>query len=199
MRPYPPAELTDEFRPYIAVEPASNLKEWVIQEILEDTGNLFNEKHIHLLDSELEFMWASDSFEKQGRVVLGQAEQVSFMAGGWKKARMEQQVFEWFGYVPKFIITLSAEYCNHCSNVEFCSLVEHELFHIAQKLDEFGTPKFDKKTGMPVLTLVDHDVSEFIEVVNRYGTDESSGEIVTAHFRDSLRVDMKRIDKACNG
>jgi len=199
MRPYPPVELTDEFRPYIAVEPAGNLKEWVIQEILEDTGSLFNEKHIHLLDSELEFMWASDSFEKQGRVVLGQTEQVSFMAGGWKKARMEQQMFEWFGYVPKFIITLSAEHCNHCSNVEFCSLVEHELFHIAQKLDEFGTPKFDKKTGMPVLTLVDHDVSEFVEVVDRYGTDSDSEEIVLAKFRESTKIDMKRIDKACNG
>lgn len=199
MRPYPPAELTDEFRPYIAVEPARELKEWVVNEILEDTGNLFNEKHIHLLDAELEFMWASDSFEKQGRVVLGQTEQVSFMAGGWKKARMEQQMHEWFGYVPKFIITLSAEYCNHCSNVEFCSLVEHELFHIAQAQDDFGAPKFNKKTGLPVLTMIDHDVSEFIEVVDRYGTDNDSEEIVLAKFRQSTKIDIKRIDKACNG
>lgn len=198
MRPYPPSELTDELLPYIKVEPATNLKEWVVREILEDDGNLFNEKHLHLLDAELEFMWASNSFVKQRRDVLGQTEQVSFMAGGWKRARMEQQMFEWFGYVPKFIITFSAEYCNHCSDVEFCSLVEHELFHIAHKLDEFGAPKFNNE-GQPVLEIVDHDVSEFIEVVERYGTGEESEQIILAKFREKTKIDLKRIDKACNG
>jgi hypothetical protein len=36
-------------------------------------------------------MWASDSFAKKGRC-LGQAEQVMLRAGGWQKARMEQQM-----------------------------------------------------------------------------------------------------------
>ncbi len=27
---------------------------------------------------------------------------------------------------------------------EFCALVEHEPYHLAQELDEFGAPKFTK-------------------------------------------------------
>jgi hypothetical protein len=85
-------------------------------------------------------MWASSSFEKQGRVVLGQAEQVAFRAGGWQKARMEQQMRDWFGEVPTFIITLAADYCATCSDVDFCALVEHELYHMAQATDKYGAP-----------------------------------------------------------
>lgn len=110
-------------------------------------------------------MWASDSFAKKGRLVLGQAEQVMLRAGGWQKARMEQQMYEWFGRIPKFIITLAADYCSQCSDLEFCALVEHEPYHIAQATDDFGAPKFNKETGQPVLTLRGHDVEEFVGVV----------------------------------
>jgi hypothetical protein len=50
--------------------------------------------------------------------VVGQAEQVVFRAGGWQKARMEQQMRDWFDDVPAFIITLAADYCAQCSDLE---------------------------------------------------------------------------------
>ncbi len=125
-------------------------------------------------------MWASDSFAKKGRYVLGQAEQVMLRAGGWQKARMEQQMYEWFGRIPKFIITLAADYCSQCSDLEFCALVEHELYHIAQATDDFGAPRFNKETGQPVLTLRGHDVEEFTGVVRRYGASKEVQELVDA-------------------
>lgn len=70
--------------------------------------------------------------------MLGQAEPVAFRAGGWQKARAQQQMVEWFGRVPDFLITLAADYCAECSDAEFCALVEHELYHIAQELDGFA-------------------------------------------------------------
>lgn len=73
------------------------------------------------------FMWASLSFNKKGRYVLGQCEEVMMREGGWQKARMEQQIYEWFVRIPKFIITLAADYCGQCFDAEFCELVEHEL------------------------------------------------------------------------
>lgn len=100
--------------------------------------------------------------------MLGQAEQVMFRAGGWQKARQEQQMIEWFGDVPAFLITLAADYCATCSDVEFCALVEHELYHVGQRLDAFGAPAFDKE-GRPKLRIVGHDVEEFVGVVARYG------------------------------
>ncbi|WP_415821368.1 putative metallopeptidase, partial [Enterobacter cloacae] len=118
-RPYPPVNFiaSDNWQPYTRLIPANEVHEWVSRQILSDTGSIHNPDHEHLLEADLCFMWASDSFAKKGRHVLGQAEQVMLRAGGWQKARMEQQMHEWFGRIPKFIITLAADYCSQCSDL----------------------------------------------------------------------------------
>lgn len=153
---------------------------WIAQEIIAPTGALHNPDHAHLQDADLAFLWAAESFGKAGRTVLGQAEQVMFRAGGWQKARQEQQMVEWFGRVPDFLITLAADYCASCSDVEFCALVEHELYHVAQARDAFGAPAFNKDTGMPKLRIVAHDVEEFVGVVRRYGATPDVRRLVAA-------------------
>lgn len=176
-RPYPSKELLDSL--WGGVEPSPELKEWVNATILADDGPIHNPDHSHLIDADLCFLWASTAFTKQGRTVLGQCEQVMFRAGGWQKARQEQQMREWFGHVPQFIITLAADYCSQCSDIEFCALVEHELMHIGQQIDEFGSPKFDKE-GFPKLCMVGHDVEEFIGVVQRYGASQDVQRLIDA-------------------
>ncbi|NUL36627.1 putative metallopeptidase [Kosakonia sacchari] len=179
-RPLPSQDFVDEFSPYIRQIPAEGVYEWVQEQIIADAGHLHNHDHFHLAEADIAFMWASSSFAKKGRTVLGQCEKVMLRAGGWQKARMEQQLHEWFGRVPKFIITLAADYCSQCSDLEFCALVEHELYHIAQATDDFGAPKFNKETGQPVLTLRGHDVEEFTGVVRRYGASREVKELVDA-------------------
>src|SRR5690606_6326227 len=119
-----------------------------------------NPDHAHLAGADLCFLWAASGFAKAGRYVLGQAEQVMFRAGGWQKARQEQQMVEWFGRVPEFLITLAADYCATCSDEEFCALVEHELYHIGHLKDEYGAPAF-YRDGRPKLGIQGHDVEEF--------------------------------------
>lgn len=160
----------------MCLSPAPEVWEWIQTEILADTGSIHNEDHAHLLDADIRIMWASSSFEKQGRTVLGQAEQVAFRAGGWQKARMEQQMRDWFGDVPAFIITLAADYCAQCSDVDFLRLVEHELYHISLATDQYGAPKFTQE-GLPKLYLRGHDVSEFVSVVERYGVGNPDGDL----------------------
>lgn len=166
MRPVPPKDLLE--RMFLTVQPAPEVWDWVLREVISDTGRIHNEEHGHLADANIQVMWASSAFSKQGRTVLGQAEQVMFRAGGWQKARQEQQMREWFGEEPDFIITLAADYCSQCTDEEFCALVEHELYHIAQAQDQYGAPKF-KQDGMPKLEMRGHDVEEFVGVVRRYG------------------------------
>lgn len=182
MRPKPPAGL-GEFGPNgefpTDLIPAPDLGKWVQDVILAEDGALHNPDHAHLIDGDVEFLWASSAFTKQGRTVVGQAEQVMFRAGGWQKARQEQQMVEWFGRVPAFLITLAADYCTQCSDVEFCSLIEHELYHVAHDKDEFGSPKFTKD-GLPKLTLRGHDVEEFIGVVRRYGASPDVARMIEA-------------------
>lgn len=200
-RPYPPVNFTcpENFRPYIAIIPANEVYSWVSDNILMESGSLHNEDHFHLHTADIAFMWASNAFVKRGRVVLGQCEEVMLRAGGWQKSRMEQQMHEWFGRIPKFIITLAADYCEQCNDLEFCALVEHELYHIAQATDDYGAPKFNKETGMPVLKLRGHDVEEFVGVVRRYGASKDVQEMVDAANRPAevAHIDVARACGTC--
>ncbi|WP_027921506.1 putative metallopeptidase [Pseudomonas sp. URMO17WK12:I12] len=197
-RPMPPASILglsglSDFG--IRLTPAPEVWEWLSSEILADTGSIHNEDHAHLIDADVRFMWASSHFEKQGRTVLGQTEQVAFRAGGWQKARMEQQMFDWFGDVPAFIITLAADYCDTCSDTDFCALVEHELYHIAQATDKYGQPAFTEE-GSPKLKMRGHDVEEFVGVVRRYGASADVQALVDAANRPA-EVGTLNISRAC--
>lgn len=173
-RPIPPADLLES--PWLILRPAPEVWEWIQREIIDTTGSIHNEEHAHLIDASVGVMWASSSFAKKGRSVLGQAEQLMIRAGGWQKARQEQQLRDWFGEEPEFLITLAADYCAQCSEAEFCALVEHELYHIAQATDQYGAPKFTRE-GLPKLTMRDHDVSEFVSIVERYGVGHPEGDL----------------------
>lgn len=84
-RPFPPSsllELSDLSEFGIRLTPAPEVWNWLQSEILIGIGSIHNEDHAHLLDADIRVMWASSSFAKQGRTVLGQAEQVVFRAGG---------------------------------------------------------------------------------------------------------------------
>lgn len=197
-RPVPPcsgdtqAELADEL---IRLVPAPEVWEWLQTEILADTGSIHNEDHAHLIDADIRVMWASSAFSKKGRTVVGQAEEVAFRAGGWQKARMEQQMMDWFGDVPSYIITLAADYCSQCSDTDFCALVEHELYHIAQATDKYGAPKFTQE-GLPKLEMRGHDVEEFVGVVRRYGASPDVQELVDAANKPA-EVGKLNISRAC--
>lgn len=197
LRPYPPVNFIDSenWQPYIRLIPAHEVHEWISRQILSNTGSIHNPDHAHLLEADLCFLWASNAFDKRGRAVLGQAEEVMMRAGGWQKARMEQQMYEWFGRIPDFIITLAADYCAQCSDLEFCALVEHELYHIAQETDEFGAPKFTRE-GQPKLKLRGHDVEEFVGVVRRYGASRDVQQLVDAANRPA-EVAYLDIARAC--
>lgn len=198
-RPYPPVDFVEEFAPYIKVIPASGLNEWVIEQIVSEDGVLHNPDHLHLLEADIAFLWAATAFTKQGRTVLGQAEEVMMRAGGWQKARMEQQMYEWFGRKPDFIITLAGDFCSQCSDLEFCALVEHELYHIAQATDEFGAPKFYRDSGLPKLCMRGHDVEEFTGVVRRYGASADVQELIDAAARPAevANIDIARACGTC--
>lgn len=194
-RPMPPLNFVEEFRPYIALIPAEGIGDWVNENIIDMGGYLHNPDHFHLMDADVQFMWASNGFTKKGRTILGQAEEVAMRAGGWQKARMEQQMHQWFGHKPDYIITLAADFCSQCTDLEFCALVEHELYHIAQATDEFGSPKFNKE-GQPVLTMRGHDVEEFVGVVRRYGASTEVQELIDAASKP-VEVARLNIARAC--
>lgn len=102
----PPEDLLESV--WLTLCPATEVWEWIQSEILADAGSIHNPEHAHLLDATIGVFWASTGFAKQGGVVLGQAEQLMFRAGGWQKAPQEQQMRQCFGEQPTYLITLAA-------------------------------------------------------------------------------------------
>lgn len=171
-RPRPP----DALGPDVAFAPAPEVLTWITTEILEEGGAIHNPDHKHLRFAHLRVLWADGGFASKGRTVIGTAEEVAFRCNAWQRGRQEQQMREWFGTVPDYLITLDGRYARDCSDAEWCALVEHELYHVAQQRDEFGAPKFSKD-GLPKLTIQGHDVEEFIGVVRRYGVGNPEGNL----------------------
>jgi hypothetical protein len=181
-----------------AYVPAPDVLAWAKREILDEGGSLHNPEHKHLEFASVHFLWSGDAYIKQMRRILGQAEEVVFRCGSWQKGRQEQQLRDWFGCVPDYLITLDANYCAQCSDIEFCALVEHELYHIGQKLDEFGNLAFTKE-GVPKLGIRGHDVEEFVGVVRRYGIGHPEGAIakLVKAASGSPEVGRLNIARAC--
>lgn len=194
-RPYPPPSIVEQADFRMRLSPAPEVWDWLQAEILADTGSIHNEEHAHLIDADIRVMCASAAFTKKGRTVVGQAEQVAFRVGGWQKARMEQQMMDWFGDVPAFIITLAADYCADCSDADFCALVEHELYHITQATDKYGQPAFTQD-GLPKFEMRGHDVEEFVGVVRRYVASPAVQELVDA-ANNPAEVGKLNISRAC--
>lgn len=86
-RPRPPAEWLERTGQsgLLQLQPAPELLAWALDSIVAGSGPVNNPDHVHLADADLAFAWASTGFQKAGRTVLGQAEQVMFRAGGWQK------------------------------------------------------------------------------------------------------------------
>lgn len=184
MRPRPPDQLLssaqDADRPlHIRFLPAPDLAEWLMATFIEESGPLANPDHAHLQFARIGVLWTNVSNSRGGRSIVGQAEFLKNAGGAmgkWPRARAEQQITEWFGEYPDFLLTFDAGYAAACSDAEFCALVEHELYHCGQETDEFGAPKFSQ-SGLPVFRLRAHDVEEFTGIVRRYGAD-------AAHVRE---------------
>lgn len=170
----PPDELFGETRWFRPIAPADGVAEWVQKSFLEEGAPLFNAEHEHLFFADIGYLWAAVENTRQMRRVVGQCEEVMIRAGGWQKARTEQQFYEWFGRVPKFLITLDANYARECGDLEWCALVEHELYHVGQR-QEFGEPAFTRD-GLPKLGIRAHDVEEFVGIVRRYGIGAAAGD-----------------------
>ncbi|USA40233.1 hypothetical protein NCF86_03495 [Pelagerythrobacter marinus] len=199
-RPLPPRHLVDlsSLEMLDRFEPAPDLRNWIAETFITGDGPLVNEEHAHLADAQLGILWTNCDNTRNMRIVLGQTELMPPMAmGKWQRARAIQQIEEWFGAMPDFLITFSAPACNAMNDASFCALVEHELYHAAQKLDQYGMPAFHRETGQPIFAIRGHDVEEFTGVVRRYGADAAGVKPFIDAANSKPLIDGAEIDGIC--
>lgn len=196
-RPFPPQALIEYGGPSFV--PAPELAAWAETTFIDDDASLSNEDHAHLRSAKIGFLWTSIENTRRGLSVIGQAEtgQPQGTMGKWPRARAEQQIENWFGSVPDFIITIDANWWLQAGDPEACALIEHELYHCAQEKDEFGAPRFSKSTGLPVFGMRGHDVEQFVGVVARYGASASGVQQMVEAAKRGPSVAAAEISGAC--
>ena len=201
VRPYPPEHLHEiEFdEHYVGFAPAPDVTEWARKCFIESihTSTLQNDEHEHLALAHLGFLWTNAKAQRQGRGILGTAEIFNPRGDSWTKARQTRQIIDWFGTIPSFVITLSAPYCATAPDAEFCALVEHELYHCAQKVHPEWGPMYDSQTGEPLWCIRGHDVEEFVGVVRRYGADAAGVRALVAAANEKPLLPAIEIARGC--
>jgi putative metallopeptidase len=200
-RPRPPAEMlaNDVDRPAKRFIPAIELSTWLTETFIVDGAPLLNEDHAHLSFARIGALWTSVPNSRSGRTIVGQAEFLKNSGGAmgkWARAAREQQLEEWFGEAPDFLITIDAGYAAQCTDAAFCALIEHEAYHCGIERDEFGAPRFSK-AGTPIFGLRGHDVEEFVGVVRRYGADAAGVRDMVDAASKQPEVAVASIAAAC--
>lgn len=155
--------------------------------VRDSESDLHNPDHDHLRNARIGVLWARPSWERRGREVLALAEtaQPASSITGWKRARLMMQLDEWFGTRDlDFVLTFWAAGWMELDDRAACALMEHELYHCAEDLGEFGEPKFTRD-GRPRYRLRGHDVEEFTAVARRYGAWSQD----LADLRDALAAE----------
>lgn len=182
--------------------PAPDLVAWIRAAFLGEDAPLQSPDLAHLSQASIGALWTNAPNTRQQRQIVAQAEMPSRSLGNlgrWQRVRAEQQLREWFGVVPDFILTFDAIHAEDCDDRAWCCLVEHELRHCGQAMDEFGAPKFSRDTGLPVWAMRGHDVEAFAANAARYGI-EALGPEATDFVIASARpreISDTQIAQAC--
>lgn len=199
-RPSLPPSLLDPHNPDPVFLPSPELAAWLVSTFIEAGAPLENQRHAHLADAHIGCLLTNVANRSQQRRIVGRAEipRPPVTGGEWGRGRWEVQLVGWFGQMPDFVLTFDASVLAELDDVTFCSVVEHELCHCAQAVDEFGEPKFHQN-GKPWFGILGHDVEEFVEIVERYGVAAAAGEAaaLVAAARRKPTIGQASIAAAC--
>lgn len=164
-RPQPSPELTV---PGNQIDPSVDLQEWLMNTFVHEDGELCNEDHAHLRMANIAAIWTNVEYEDGLMPVGGMAEIVKVNGKPWTRTERIDHLCLLHGDIPQARIWIYAPYAATLDDFSFCALLEHELYHFAQRLGKDGEPMFDED-NRPVLVKRAHDCSEFLGVVERYG------------------------------
>jgi hypothetical protein len=135
---------------------------------VDENAIFYNPDHEHLRAVDMAVMFTNVEYEDGLMPVAGMAEIVNVNGKPWAKAERTDHLCLMHGNIPQARVWLYAPFWAMCDHETACALFEHELYHYAQKKNKEGELLFDD-LDRPVLTKREHDVTEFIEVVRRYG------------------------------
>lgn len=176
---------------------------WTRQAFIDEDAPRCNPDHAHLRPADIAVMWTNVEWVDGFMPVVGMAELVTTNGKPWAKAEKIDHLCMLHGNIPEMRIWLYAPFMATADDATFCAVVEHELYHFAQKLDKDGAPKFDPD-NKPMWAKRTHDVEEFVGIMKRYGVGACRGrsrEFVEAAAYPPLigRAELDAVCGTCGG
>lgn len=126
--------------------------------VYEMLRELVEEYHDHLTSNRIAVMWRFGwKADPDGRIQLGACKKASDIDRELRKNL-------------DFVILLSWDFWSaaQVSDEQRKALLDHELMHAAEALDDDMEPKVDSR-GRKVFRIRKHDVEEFTDIVRRHG------------------------------
>lgn len=191
-RPMVPAHLREWGSSF---EPAPDLLAFLRYAFIDELAPFGRPEYEHLREAKIGVLWTNVERVKDGLLTLGMAQLYRSSGDKWTSGRSAQQVFDWFvnwwpdeddDPYPDFILTFYAPEAAEMNDPSFAALCAHELRHCAQKLDQYGEPKFDDD-GNPEFAMQGHDVEEFVSVVEDFGI-EAAGPMAARFVEAAQRA-----------
>lgn len=152
--------------------PSPEVRDWIVAEFIRE-GGFHNPYHAHLTEARIGVLWSRLPTRQRGNLVVATAEKMRIPSGlsGWHRQRWLAQLAGWFPDHEEldFLLTFHAGTAAAAALRSWLRIVEHELCHCGQALDEFKQLRFSKTTGRPIFELKGHDVETFFEENRRWG------------------------------
>lgn len=173
-RPQPPEHLRE---PGFEIEPAPEVADWLKRTFILEGGLHVNPHHEHLVKVDLVAVWTNVEYADGGLPVAAAAEIINVNGKPWARAEKIDHLCMMHGNVPQARVWVYAPAWALADYWTCCARGEHELYHFAHRLSKEKVPMFDDYQR-PVLTKREHDVGEFVGVMERYGPGACAGRSV---------------------
>jgi len=144
-----------------------------VREPYEIMEHLIASERADLIEAKIAIAWKMDwSPDADGQLTLGQCK---------KRNAIDRNLADY-----DFVILLNREAWPHFTPEQKARLIYHELTHAVLCTDDDGELKRDEQ-GRIETRIRKHNITEFREVVQRYGPDEDLSALVIASMADAQR------------
>jgi predicted metallopeptidase len=127
----------------------------------------FPETFEHLVEAEIGYLFTEEEIFSKGTRKSAYAIMPTAMG-------QNRKLYTWalekaFGFLPDALIVADREIWEDLTVAQKVALVYHELRHVAHAHSKAGEPRYSEEDGRPILEIVDHDISEFLDVADVFG------------------------------
>lgn len=178
--------------------PSREFGQWARAAFIDDERSpTYNEEHGHLQQATIGFVLTTKAWDKGRDARIGDCGLGKPSGKPWPSGARKQQIEEWFGGVPDFLINLDATWLSTATPLQTCALVEHELMHAGFKTDVFGQAIRSKETDRLTWEIRRHDAEVFVSEIARYGAWNEGLDALKSAFAKGPRFGPVELNGVC--